>query len=108
MTPAWVRRVLPAMQETERDAVWAAMRVPVFSFVALLGMLACIVFLGVVMPGRVASYIEVGLTLGMVGTVLLFSMEVRHEAPILRFYSVLGFMWLAILVGMTMVDFLTR
>ena len=84
------------------------MRVPVFAFVALLAFLACIVLLGALAPGRTASYLEAGATLCMVGTVLLFTMEVRHEAPLLRFYSLLGFMWLAILVGMTMVDFLTR
>ena len=106
--PRLVQRALPSLADGERDAIWSAMRVPVFAFVALLGFLACIVLLGAFLPGRATSFLVVGLTLCMVGTVLLFSMEVRHEAPLLRFYSVLGFMWLAILVGMTMLDFVTR
>ena len=106
--PGLVRRVLPGVPEAERDAIWSAMRVPVFAWAALLGFLCCIVLLGALLPGRTTSFLVVGLTLCMVGTVLLFSMEVRHEAPLLRFYAVLGFMWLGILVGMTMLDFVTR
>lgn len=108
MTPRLVARAFPGVPEAEREAIWLAMRVPVFAFLALLVFLAGIVLLGALVPGRTASFLEAGLTLCMVGTVLLFTMEVRHEAPLLRFYSVLGFMWLAILVGMTMVDFVTR
>lgn len=108
MTPRLVQRVFPGVPEGARDAIWLAMRVPVFAFVALLLFLAGIVGLGTLVPGRTASFLEAGLTLCSVGTVLLFTMEVRHEAPILRFYAVLGFMWLAILVGMTMLDFVTR
>ena len=97
-----------APNAAEKRAIWAAMRVPVFSFAALLAMLACIVLLGQLVPGRTASFLEVGLTACMAITVLLFSMEVREEAPLMRFYAVLGFCWLAILIGMTMVDYLTR
>ena len=103
-----VERAFSGVPEAERDAIWLAMRVPVFAFVALLVFLAGIVLLGALVPGRTASFLEAGLTLCSVGTVLLFTMEVRHEAPILRFYSALGFMWLAILIGMTMLDFVTR
>lgn len=84
------------------------MRVPIFSALALLGFLAAIVLLGVLVPSRTASFIEAGLTLCMALTVLLFSMEVREVAPITRLYAGLGFCWLAILIGMTMVDYWTR
>ncbi len=94
--------------ETEQREIWAKMRVPFFAFVALIGLLACIVLLGALVPGRTASYLEAGLTLCMIGTVLLFSMEVRDEAPLLRFYSFLGLCWLAVLLGMTMMDYATR
>ena len=108
MTPPMVRRLMPNVSEGERAALWSAMRVPVFAFVALLGFLACIVLLGALVPGRTASFIEAGLTLCMIGTVLLFSMEVKEEAPLMRFYAVLSFMWLTVLLGMVMVDYLTR
>lgn len=92
----------------DKRAILAKMRVPFFAFVALLAFLAAIVLLGALAPGRAASFIEAGLTLCMIGTVLLFSMEVRHEAPLLRFYSMLGFFWLTVLVAVTMLDYWTR
>lgn len=96
------------MTEDERRKIWDAMRVPVFAFAALLIFLVIIVGLGYFVPGRTASFIEAGLTLCMILTVLLFSMEVRLEASLLKFYAFLGFCWLAILVFMTMVDYVTR
>ena len=44
----------------------------------------------------------------MILTVLLFSMEVREEASLLKFYAGLGFCWLTVLLFMTMVDYITR
>lgn len=96
------------MTPEEKQKIWAAMRVPVFAFLALLIFLAAIVCLGTFVPGRTASFIEAGLTLCMILTVLLFSMEVRHEASLLKFYALLGFCWLTILILMTMVDYVTR
>ena len=93
---------------TERDAIWAAMRVPVFAWAALLCMLATIVLLGALAPSRTASFIEAGLALCMILTVLLFSMEVRKETALMRFYAALGFCWLTVLFMMTMLDYLTR
>lgn len=92
----------------DRRRIRDAMRVPVFTFVALIICLAIIVLLGWFAPGRTASFIEIGVTLFMIGTVLLFSMEVREEASLLRFYSFLGFCWLSILLVMTMMDYATR
>ncbi len=92
----------------EMRKVREAMRVPFFAFVALLIFLAAIIGLGWFMPGRTASFIEAGLTLCMIVTVLLFSMEVRELGSLMRFYSFLGFFWLMILVCMTMVDYITR
>ncbi len=92
----------------EKQEIWSHMRVPVFAFVALLGFLAGIVLLAQLVPSRTASFIEAGLTLCMILTVLLFSMEVRRETPLLRFYASLGFCWLTILLAMTMVDYWTR
>jgi cytochrome c oxidase subunit 4 len=96
------------LSEADKRRIWRHMRVPVFTFAALLGLLACIVLLGALAPSRTASFLEAGLTLCMILTVLIFSMEVREEAPLMRFYAGLGFCWLTILVAITMVDYLTR
>ena len=95
-------------QGAERDAIRAAMRVPVLAWAALLVMLAIIVLLGALVPSRTASFIEAGLTLCMILTVLLFSMEVRRETALMRFYAALGFCWLTVLIAMTMLDYFTR
>lgn len=84
------------------------MRVPVFAFAALLLFLAAIVLLGALAPSRMASFIEIGLAVCMILTVLLFSMEVRLEAPLMRFFSLLGFAWVCILFGMVLLDYLSR
>ena len=97
---------MPDAEETRE--IWAHMRVPMFTFVALLCLLAGIVLLGALVPSRTASFIEAGLTVCMVLTVLLFSMEIREESSLTRFYAVLGFFWLAILITMTMIDYVTR
>ena len=88
--------------------LWRHMRVPAFSFVALLVFLAAIITTGQLFPSSAGSWIIVGLTVCMAITVVLFSMEIREEAPLTRFFSVLGFAWVAILFGMTLVDYLTR
>lgn len=84
------------------------MRVAVAAFAALLAGLAAIVALGVVAPSPASSAIMLALLAAMVATVLLFSMEVPQEPPLTRFFSVLGFAWVAILVGMTLLDYFTR
>ena len=96
------------MTAAEKRAIWDAMRVPVFAFVALMGFLLAVVGLGWFVPGRTAAFLEAGLTLCMILTVLLFSMEVREVSSLMRFYAFLGFCWLAIMVAMTMVDYVTR
>ncbi|GAN76728.1 hypothetical protein [Acidisphaera rubrifaciens] len=84
------------------------MRVAVAAFAALLVGLGAIVVLGVVAPSSASSVIMLVLLAAMVATVLLFSMEVPQEPPLTRFFSGLGFAWVAILVGMTLLDYFTR
>lgn len=94
--------------EQDLRVVWQHMRVPAFAAVALLFFLLCIVLLGTIVPGRAASFLEAGITVCMMTTVLLFSMEVRHQPSLVRLYASFGFAWLAVLAGMTMVDYWTR
>ena len=100
--------MISRISEAERRQIWQAMRAPVYAFASLLGLLLVIVLLGALAPGRITSYLELGIVLCMVATVLLVSMEVRHEPPLMRLFALLGFFWLAILAGMTMVDYWTR
>ena len=44
----------------------------------------------------------------MVALILLVSMEVIHEPPLIRLFSGIGFFWVAIMFGMTLTDDLAR
>ena len=101
-------RVSLADNPAARRALWQRMRVPTFAFVALMLFLAAIVLLGALAPSRTASFIEIGLVACMILTVLLFSMEVRLETPLMRFFALMGFAWVGILFGMVLLDYLSR
>ncbi len=93
----------------EKRAIWTKMRVPVFTFIALLGFLAAIILLGELAPAaRITRFLIAGIVLCMILTVLFFAMDVRLEGALMRFYAFLGFCWLTILLGMTMLDYWTR
>ena len=98
----------PLHDPAARRLLWTRMRVPVFAFVATAAMLAAIVVLGAVAPSRTTSFIQLGVMGCMILTVLLFSMEVREESGLMRFFAAIGFGWVCILFGMTTLDYLTR
>ncbi len=98
----------PTLTAEQRLALWRQMRVPTFAFAALLLFLGGIVLLGSVAPSRISSAVEFALLICMVLTVLLFNMEVRDETPLLRFFSAFGFVWVAVLFTMLMLDYFTR
>ncbi len=96
------------MTEAEKAEFLRHMRMPVIGCLALLAMLACIVILGAWLPVRWTWMIESAIGACMVVTVLLFSMDVADEPPLHRFYACLGFFWVAILMCITIIDYLTR
>jgi cytochrome c oxidase subunit 4 len=84
------------------------MRTPFLTLVALLLLLAVNVLLGAWLPFRQVWIIEAAVTLAMVTTVLVASMELPQEPPIIRFFALIGFFWVAIMFTMTLLDYLTR
>ena len=98
----------PLHDAAAQRVLWGRMRIPVFAFAATAAMLAAIVLLGALVPSRTATFIELGIMGCMILTVLLFSMEVREEPPLMRFFAAIGFAWVAILLMMTTLDYLTR
>jgi len=99
---------LVPLSAQDRHLLWSKMRTPVIVLVALLLMLGTMVLLGAWLPFRQVWIIEAVITLLMVGTVLIVSMELGSEPPIIRFFAVVGFFWVAILFGMTLLDYFTR
>ncbi len=97
-----------AMTEQDKQVLWQRMRTPVRSFAAMLVLLGIIVLCGATLPVRWIWMVEALATLTMVVIVLAVSMEVTHEPPLIRVFAVIGFFWVAILFGMTLVDYLFR
>ena len=84
------------------------LRTPFLGTLALLGLLTVSLLLGFTVPFAAAGYVEIGIAAAMVVVVLLTSMELGHESPVVRLFAGISFFWLAILFGMTMQDYLTR
>lgn len=97
------------MSDTDTDVngeLRARLRTPALVWVALLLLLGLLSAVGLFAPGW--WVIEFACLAVMVSLVLVFSMEMTRHQPIVRLFSVLGFFWVAILFGMTMIDYLTR
>ena len=97
-----------SLSPEDRHVLRSKMRVPLITLAILLALLGVNVLLGAWLPFRQAWMIEAAVTLAMVATVLIASMELPQEPPIIRFFALIGFFWVAILFTMTLVDYLTR
>ncbi len=106
MSEFLVRRF--GMAEDDAAVFWQHMRTPARSFVMLLCLLGITVLCGATLPVHWIWMIEALSTLCMVVIVLVISMEVTHEPPLIRLFAVVGFFWVCILFGMTLVDYLFR
>ena len=96
------------MTDAEKRDLSRHMRTPCITFAALMLMLGAIVTLGWLQPFPAAWAIVGALMVVMIVVVLLFSMEVIEDPPLIKFFSALGFIWVGILFTMTMVDYATR
>ena len=98
---------LDLTEEQKRD-IKARMKVPTISFVVLTALLAINILLGATISFEKVWILETLVLATMVVVVLLLSMEVINEPPLIRLYAVLGFCWVSILFTMTLIDYLTR
>lgn len=96
------------MTAEDKRLLWQHMQTPVRTFVALLCLLGVTVFCGAVFPVPWIWMVEAASTLTMVAIVVLVSMEVLHEPPLIRVFASVGFFWVSILFGMTLTDYLFR
>lgn len=96
------------MTADEKRLLGARLRTPAISLAVLLLLLGVTVLCGAWLPFRQVWIVEFAATVVMVLTVLVVSMELLQEPPIIRFFAVVGFFWVAILFTMTLLDYLTR
>ena len=92
----------------QRQALKHALREPVLTFLALIGLLTINVVTGYLQPFPQVWMLNLGVMALMIATVLLFSMEVIREPALICFFSVLGFCWVGILMTMTLIDYTNR
>lgn len=85
-----------------------ALRGPVTVFVALLALLAANVSLGALRPNGRLWPLELSIVAIMVAITILYSMEALRQVAVVRLFSMLGFVWLGILFGLTMLDYVSR
>ena len=103
-----MRSPLATLSADDRALLRRRLRTPVLTFLALLALLAVNVGLGATQPFAYAWAVELAVAGAMAAIVLLVSMEVLKEPPLIRLFAGLGFFWVAILLGMTLTDYLAR
>jgi cytochrome c oxidase subunit 4 len=84
------------------------LRTPVLTLLALLSLLGVNVLLGIFFINGYVWIAEAAIAMTMVAIVILFAMEVVHDAPITRLFAAIGFFWVFVLFALTMVDYVTR
>ena len=84
------------------------MREPILTLVGLMSLLAVNAVTGWFQLFPHVWILNLGVLVMMIATVLLFSMEVIKDAPLVRFFSLLGFCWVGILFAMVLIDYTTR
>ena len=103
-----MKNPLAALSAEDRALLRRRLRTPVLTFLTLLALLAVNVTLGATRPFAQVWIVELLVVAVLVALILLVSMEVIREPPLIRLFSALGFFWVAILVGMTLTDYLAR
>ena len=103
-----MRNPLATLSDDDRALLKKRLRKPVLTFLSLMGLLAINVALGATLPFEQVWALELVVVAAMALVVLLVSMEVLHEPPLVKLFSGLGFFWVAIMVGMTLTDYLGR
>lgn len=103
-----MRNPLGALSEADRATLARHLRTPVLTFLALLTLLAVNVALGATLPFEKVWIVELLVVTAMAALVILVSMEVIREKPLVRLFAGIGFVWVAILFAMTLTDYLAR
>jgi cytochrome c oxidase subunit 4 len=79
-----------------------------FVFLALLVLLGATIAIAFVDLGWLNPVLAMAIAIVKAILVILFFMHVRESDQVTRVFVVAGFVWLAILVGLALTDYLTR
>jgi cytochrome c oxidase subunit 4 len=79
-----------------------------FVYLALMLLLAVTIGAALIDLGPLNWFIAVSIAILKAVLVILFFMHVRAGSQLVRIFAIAGFFWLAILIGLTLTDYLTR
>lgn len=85
-----------------------SLRSHLLALLALLALLGLTTWLGVLPLGRLNLALGLAISVAKTLVVMAVFMRLRHGHPLLRILAGVGFVWLALLVGMTLADYFTR
>jgi cytochrome c oxidase subunit 4 len=85
-----------------------SVRLCLLIFAALIVLAFANVGLAVSRPGPVYTYVALGIAGCQAFLVIVYFMHIRWSTRLIVIFAAGAFIWLAILVGFTMADFLTR
>jgi len=77
-------------------------------YVALLALLAATVALAYINLGIWNLVIAISIAIAKALLVLLYFMHVRHSKQLVKVFAIAGFLWLLILIGLTLTDYISR
>ena len=77
-------------------------------FAALCGLLVLTVAAARVDLGLLGVAVAMSIAIAKTLLIVLYFMHIRYASNLTRVFAVAGFVWLAILIGMTLGDYLTR
>ena len=79
-----------------------------FVYLALLVLLGATVAVYYFNLGALNLIIALTIAIAKAVLVILYFMHIRYSSRLTQFFALMGFVWLAILVGLTVTDYLTR
>jgi cytochrome c oxidase subunit 4 len=77
-------------------------------YLALLGLLALTVFAASVNLGPFNLAITLAIASAKAALVILFFMGIRYADNVAKMFAIAGFVWLLILMGLVLADYITR
>jgi cytochrome c oxidase subunit 4 len=79
-----------------------------FVYLALMLLLAATIGAAMIDLGPLNWLIAISIAIVKAVLVILFFMHVRASSQVVRVFAIAGFFWLAILIGLSLTDYLTR
>lgn len=75
---------------------------------ALLVLLGATLAVTLLPPGPLHPVLSLAIAFGKAALIAMFFMHVRYRPPVVGLFAVVGLMWLVILMGLTLADYMTR